>query len=159
MHRPALSGLEPKQAPPVLFLGLIQPPILTTALDITGNPQRIVMKTLIAILILLAAPFAHAFDVASITFQIASSATTSVPNLRIGVMKGKLGTDGDVKIQAMPIPRPVNYHLTKSTTHTFTTGTTAIEIQVDQDTKMYTGSDLSNYLLIYSGIPVTYSVR
>ena len=102
---------------------------------------------------------ADAFDVSSITFGIASSAITATPNLRIGVMKGTMGKDGNVVMQGMVIPRPVNYHLTKSKVHTFVTGTTAIEIQADQDTKMYVGGDLTNYLLIYSGVPVTYVIK
>jgi hypothetical protein len=102
---------------------------------------------------------AKAFDVSSITFGIASSAVTATPNLRIGVMTGTLGKDGNVVMQGMTIPRPVNYYLTKSKVHTFATGTTAIQIQADQNTKMYVGSDLTNYMLIYSGVPQTYVVK
>lgn len=118
------------------------------------------MKRLFIILVILAfAAPVFAFDASSITFSITSSAKSSAPNLRIGVMKGTLAKDGNVAMQGMKLPRPVNYYLTKSTTHTFTSGTKAIEIQVDQDTKMYTGTDLTNYMLIYSGAPRVYTIE
>lgn len=109
--------------------------------------------------VLLTTGAAWAFDVSSITFGIASSATTSTPNLRIGVVKGPMASNGNTAIQGMPIPRPVNYYLTKSTTHTITPGTIALEIQVSQDTKMYVGSDLTNYLLLPADTVKTYTVR
>ena len=102
---------------------------------------------------------AWALDVSSITFGIASSAKSSAPNLRIGVAKGVMASDGNTAIQGMPIPRPVNYYLTKSTTHAIATGTIALEIQVSQDTKMYVGSDLTNYLLLPADTVRTYTVR
>ena len=119
------------------------------------------METLVVMFatVLLASGLCYGFDASSITFAIASSAKTSTPNLRIGVVKGPLGRDGNTAIQGLPLPRPLSFYLTKTKTHTFTTGTTAIEIQVEQDTKMYVGSDLTNYLLIYAGTPRVYVVK
>lgn len=118
------------------------------------------MKILIAIItVLMCAVQAFAYTTSSITFGIASTARTSTPNLRIGVMKGPLGKDGNIPVQGMTLPAPQMFYLTKSTTFPFAAGTTAIEIQTDQDTKLYVGSDLTNYLLIYAGTPVTYIVK
>lgn len=116
-------------------------------------------KIMITLLLVMFVTPVFAFDVSSITFSITSSAKTSAPNLRIGINKGAMATDGSTPMQSMTVPRSVNYFLTKTTAHTFAAGTSAIEIQVDQDTKMYTGSDLTNYILIYSGVPKIYTVK
>lgn len=119
------------------------------------------MKTLVVMFatVLLASGLCYGFDAPSITFSIAPSATTATPNLRIGVVKGPLAKDGNIAVQGMPLPRPLSFYLTETKTYTFEEGTTAIEIQVDQDTKMYVGSDLTNYLLIYAGAPRIYTVK
>ncbi len=116
------------------------------------------MKKLIVALLLIATP-AVAYDFSSITFGITSSAVPSNPNLRIGLMKGTLGRDGNIPVQGMTLPTIFNYKVTKTKTFTFPAGTTAIVIQADQDTKLYTGSDLSNYLLVYQGSDMTYVVK
>lgn len=119
------------------------------------------MKKLLIILLLSLGivPATWAFDASSITFSITSSAKTATPNLRIGIVKGALARDGNETIQAMPLPRPVNYYLTKTITHTFTTGTTGILIQVDQDTKLYVGDDLTNAILLPALTDYFFAIR
>lgn len=113
-----------------------------------------------ALAILLAAVQADAFNPASITFGITSTAATSTPNLRVAVMTGQLAKDGNVPVQAFTVPASqANYYLTKSKVYTISNYTTGIWIQVDQDTKMYTGSDLTNYMLLKSGVDYSFSTK
>lgn len=104
----------------------------------------------------------HAFNPSSITFKITSSAATSTANLRIGVVKSNLAWDinRSQPIQGMPLPDSItSYFLTKSVTYTPAEFTRVLEIQVSQDTMMYVGSDLTNFLYIYSGAPRIYTIR
>jgi len=115
---------------------------------------------LIAVVLVFMASDSFAFNPASITFSQTSSARTTMANLRLGVVYNALGRDGNTPIQGLPIPTPINHFMTKaSVTHTFTAGTIAIEIQTDQDTKMYVGNDLTNFIMIYSGVPRAYIVK
>jgi hypothetical protein len=118
--------------------------------------------TLFALLLLLLAPSVFAFNPSSITFAIPTSAVTSTPNVRIGVVKTGVAWDVNrgVMLQGMPLPDSVTtYYLTKSSTYTPEEGTMLLEIQTDQNTKMYLGSDLTNFLYIYSGVPRIYTIR
>lgn len=122
------------------------------------------MKKLILLLTLsVVFPFAaRAFNPASITFTKASSAVSSAPNVRIGVVKSNIAWDVNRSqpIQGMPLPGSItSYYLTKSVTYTPAEFTRVVEIQVDQDTKMYVGTDLTNFLYIYAGAPRVYTIR
>ena len=119
------------------------------------------MKTLVIIMtaLLLMTGAASALEVSSLTFTTDLSVAPSNPNLRIGVVKGPMASDGNTVMQGMPIPRPVNYAIASTKTYTIEPGTIALEIQVDQDTKMYVGSDLTNYLLLPADTVKTYTVR
>lgn len=97
---------------------------------------------------------AFAFDYTSITFGQTSSAKTSAPNVRVAVQYPHVAKDqaGNV-VQGFAPNAIYNYYLTKSTTHTFSGNVTAYEVQADQDTKLYLGSDLTNYILLYANTP------
>lgn len=122
------------------------------------------MKKLILLLTLsMVFPFAaHAFNPSSITFTITSSAVTPTANLRIGVVKSDIAwnVNRSQPLQGMPLPGSIDtYFLTKTVTYTPAEFTRVLEIQVSQDTKMYVGSDLTNFLYIYSDAPRIYTIR
>lgn len=119
------------------------------------------MKTFILLVSLLITVPAFALDVSSVTFKIASSAATSTFNLRIGKMTGgELAKEksGNEKIQAIAISAFTDYFLTKSQAID-TSSLSAILIQADQDTKMYIGSDLTNYIIVYGGIDMNFVLK
>ena len=90
-----------------------------------------------------------------ITFTQTSSAKSSTPNLRIGLMRGPLpvapGTSASM--QTATVDAIQNYYLTKTKTLNVGSPTAYgyMIIQVDQDTKMYIDSDATNYMTIPSG--------
>lgn len=69
-----------------------------------------------------------------------------------------VGDGNGTKIQGFAPSAIANYYLTKSTTVPLTYFL-AVEVQTDQDTKMYLGSDATNYYTIYSGVPETFVVN
>jgi hypothetical protein len=88
-----------------------------------------------------------------IVFTRISSAVPSAANLRIGVMDKNMARES--KGSTLPIQTFIrdytqNYYLTKSTTVTLY-DPLYMQIQVDQDTKIYRNSDLTNYILCASG--------
>lgn len=116
------------------------------------------MTTLITLLFVLIASTTFA-DTTSFTFSITSSATTATPNLRIGKMKPPM-TNGNLPMQAYVWDETENYYVTKSTAVSYDgLNTKVLNIQTDQDTKVYKGTDLTNYILIYSGVPQTILLR
>jgi hypothetical protein len=94
-----------------------------------------------------------AWDYTTVTFTQTSSAKTSAFNLRIAKMTGTLARDRDIPIQAMALSSITGYYLTKSTTVTLDSTVKGLYIQADQDTKVYFGSDLTNWVKIYADIP------
>jgi len=95
----------------------------------------------------------------TVTFSITSSAVTSAPNLRIAKMKPAMAL-APIAMQGVVIDSVENYYLTKSTVVTFNTlNTKLLRVQTDQDTKIYFGTDLTNYLVHYNGVPDTYIFR
>lgn len=116
------------------------------------------MKKLLTTLFLLITTTAIAAT-QTITFSITSSAKTSTPNLRIAVMKPVL-VQAPVAVQSFVVDSIENYYLTKSTTLTYNTLNARIfEIDADQDTKYFIGSDLTNYMVLYSQIPKIITFR
>ena len=109
-------------------------------------------KLFLALVLVLIALPAWAVTSVQVVFSIASTAATATPNLRIMQMKG------GVKIQGMSTGPIANYYLTKSQTFQLE-GMDAILIQADQNTKMFTNSDATNYILIYSGVDSTFTVQ
>jgi hypothetical protein len=118
------------------------------------------LKKLILIIVasILAASVASA---QTVTFGIASSAKTSTPNVRIAFMFGPLptapGASGGM-MQTMRIDKIVGYYLTKAALavnmlNPLGDGRPATQfmVQGDQDTKLYVGTDLTNYILVKSG--------
>ena len=91
----------------------------------------------------------------TVTFSITSSARTSTPNLRITYMNGPLqvapGSSGPgAAIQAFVVDSIGNYYLTKTKTVNLSSprAYAYININTDQDTKMYVDADLTNYWII-----------
>lgn len=116
------------------------------------------MKKLITLFLILIATTAFA-DTTAFTFSITSSASTATPNIRIAKMKPPM-TNGNLPIQSFVWDETENYFLTKSTAVSYNgMNTKALLIQADQDTKFYRGTDLTNYILIYSGVPTTVLLR
>lgn len=116
------------------------------------------MKTLITLLAVLATTAAFA-DTTALTFAITSSARTTAPNIRISIMKPPM-TNGNLPIQAHVWDSTENYWLTKSTAVSYNgLNAKSLVIQADQDTKVYRGTDLTNYILIYSGVPFPMILR
>jgi len=110
------------------------------------------MKKLILLALLLIPSMVFAAS-QTVTFSIISSAATATPNLRIAYMKPVMA-QAPVAMQGMVVDSVGNYYLTKTTTITFNTANfKVIETQVAQDTKMYYGDDLTNYMLIYADVP------
>lgn len=122
------------------------------------------MKPSIILILLfacLALPAAsQALDPSTLVFSITSSAKTSTPNLRVVYHTRVLASapSGDTA-QVFAPSRVVNYYLTKRTTVSLPVDTVAYQIQTDQDTKLFFGSDLSNYLIVYADAPVTFGVK
>lgn len=111
------------------------------------------------LLVCLFVPPAQAGDPSSVTFAIISSAKTATPNLRVAYHSRELASapTGEA-VQAFAPRRVVNYYLTKSTTVSLPVDTVAYQIQTAQDTKLFFGSDLTNYLIVYADAPVTFGV-
>jgi len=117
------------------------------------------MKKILFSLILCLLPVVAFGASQTLTFAISSSAKTSTPNLRIGQMVPVMA-QAPVAMQGMVIDSVTNHYLTKSTAIPFNTvNTKVVEVETDQDTKVYFGSDLTNYLLVYSGVPRTFILR
>lgn len=119
------------------------------------------MKKLILSAIFLTFPLtAFAMDFTTITFAQTSSAKTATPNLRIAVQKTRLARDsGSNIVQGAAMTKIYNYYLTKSITHPFDANDVFYYVQTDQDTKHYFGTDLTNYLVIQSGVPFSNVVK
>lgn len=117
--------------------------------------------TLLALTLLLVTPAASfAMDFTTITFAQTSSAKTATPNLRIAVQKTRLARDsGSNIVQGAAMTKIYNYYLTKSITHPFDANDVFYYVQTDQDTKHYFGTDLTNYLVIQSGVPFSNVVK
>lgn len=109
-------------------------------------------------LILVLCMMCFGFDYSTITFKITSAAVTSTANVRVIPQVKSVARDqlGNVMQDFAPNGVPANYFLTKETTHTF--GDTVIRymIQADQNTKLYFGTGLTNYILVYKDVPVIY---
>lgn len=106
-------------------------------------------KLILALLLLPSLAFA---DTSTFTFSIASSASTATPNLRIAKMKPVMAQFPQ-SAQAFVWDETSNHYLTKSTTISYNSVLTkVIKVQADQDTKVYLGSDLTNYILIKADI-------
>lgn len=109
------------------------------------------MKTLALCILLMASTAFGATQ--TFTFTQTSSARTTAPNLRIAIMKPVMA-QMPTAVQGFVWDSTENYWLTKSTSVTYNSvNTKVIEVETNQDTKVYLGSDLTNYVLIYSGIP------
>ena len=94
---------------------------------------------------------AYAVDPTSITFTITSSAVSSTANLRIATMPKKLANWSGRDVQSFALEAPItNYFITKSVTYAIPSGTGAIMVQADQDTKMYLNTDYTNFIKIYA---------
>jgi len=115
------------------------------------------MKTLILAILLIASNALAAST--TITFSITSSAVASAPNLRIATMNAK-NAMASVPLQARVWDATENYTFTKTKAVTFDTNDKKVlYVQTDQNTKAYLGTDLTNYILIYSGVPETIILR
>lgn len=109
------------------------------------------MKTIITAALLLIASVAFA-STSTITFGITSSAATASPNLRIAMMKRVL-VNAPISVQSFVWDETANYKLTKTQATSYSgTNYLGILVQTDQDTKTYLGADLTNYILIQSGV-------
>jgi hypothetical protein len=103
-----------------------------------------------------------------LTFSITSSASTGTPNLRIGYMSGPIqiapGSSGaGSAMQTQVFDAVGNYYLTKKLTiDTCAKNARCMGyalIQTDQNTKLNFGTDLTNYLLIQSGLDFGTALR
>jgi len=126
------------------------------------------MKKLIILSLLLTSFFlssplrqCNAADVTSLVFSQTSSAKTSTPNLRVTVMKRVLRKDDNIiPIQgfALQADTTYNYYLTKNQTFTVTADYIAVQLGVDQDTKLYINSETA-YKVIPAGETRTYVLK
>lgn len=104
---------------------------------------------------------ADAADVTSLVFSQTSSAKTSTPNLRVTVMKRVLRKDDNIiPIQGFALQENAtfNYYLTKNQTFTVTADYIAVQLGVDQDTKLYVNSETA-YKVIPAGETRTYVLQ
>lgn len=122
------------------------------------------MKYLLTLCLVLATTVSgYCLDFNNVTFKPfanASTAISSTPNLRIGLVTGKFASDGNTVIQGFPLPNIENFYLTKEIVYNLSNKhyPTSILIEVDQDTKMFTG-DTTNYLKILAGERLVYTIK
>lgn len=115
------------------------------------------MKTLALCILLMATTAFGASQ--TLTFSITSTARGTTPNLRISVMKPVMA-QAPIAMQGFVWDSQEDYYLTKTTAITYNSiNAKVLYVDADQDTKVYLGSDLTNYMLIYSGIKETIILR
>lgn len=90
-------------------------------------------------------------NITSVTFAIVSTGVPSAANLRISAMSGRLSNTSNTQAVMAHAPNAVlNYSMTKARRNIKVGGVSSINIDVDQDTKVYLNG-LSNYILVRSG--------
>jgi hypothetical protein len=119
-------------------------------------------KVIVFVLVsLMLATVSYAREVSQLVFSQASSAVTSTPNLRIQVTPSTLARDkNEVPLQGSVLAPSMtyNYYLTKSIAFPITDSMVAVDVDVDQDTKMQINSETA-YWLIRAESPISKVLR